>query len=97
LNNGAVVSNIATGLANSGTYTWPIPTTLTPGGNFAIRITRVGSPNVSATSDAFTIAPQTHVFYVNDAAVQAGDFTTAPGSDANSGLDPAHPKASIRA
>jgi Right handed beta helix region/PKD domain/Ser-Thr-rich glycosyl-phosphatidyl-inositol-anchored membrane family len=36
-------------------------------------------------------------YYVNDALVQPGDFTIAPGNDTNSGLDPAHPKASIAA
>ncbi|MDB5331562.1 MAG: hypothetical protein JWP03_2713, partial [Phycisphaerales bacterium] len=36
-------------------------------------------------------------FYVNDGAFTQGDLTTAPGNDANSGLDTAHPKASIQA
>src|SRR5581483_1433614 len=34
--------------------------------------------------------------YVNDSTVGSGDLTTAPGDDANSGLDPAHPKATVQ-
>jgi parallel beta-helix repeat protein len=38
-----------------------------------------------------------HAFYVNDGTVIQDDLTTAPGNDANSGIDTAHPKASIQA
>ena len=64
-----------------------------------IRVSRTAlvSPS-SATSDGtFFLSGPIHTFYVNDGTFQAGDFTTAAGNDANSGLDPAHPKASIRA
>jgi len=45
----------------------------------------------------FSIAAPTHVYYVNGGAVNAtGDWTTAAGNDANDGLTPATPKASIR-
>ena len=35
-------------------------------------------------------------YYVNDGTVSAGDWTTAPGNDANDGLTPTTPKASGR-
>ena len=98
LQGSTVVQSIASGVPNSGQLVWTVPTNLTPGGNYFVRITRNGPPTASGTSAGpFTIQGATHTFYVNDSTVQAGDFTTAPGSDANSGLDPAHPKASIRA
>ena len=37
-----------------------------------------------------------NVYYVNDATVEPGDWTTSPGDDANDGLTPATPKSSIR-
>ena len=36
------------------------------------------------------------IYYVNDGSVSPGDLTTAPGNDANDGLTPATPKASIQ-
>ena len=98
MNGNTVVQNIATGLANIGSYSWNIPTSIAPG-NYSIRVTRNSVPVSSGTSAApFTLSGPVHTFYVNDATVQAGDFTTAPGNDvSNSGLDPAHPKASISA
>ncbi|MFI5378942.1 MAG: right-handed parallel beta-helix repeat-containing protein, partial [Tepidisphaerales bacterium] len=87
-------SNIVTGVTNSGHYTWIPSGSIPPGSNYLIRVTQQGGP--SALSPAvFSLAAQVHTYYVNDATVQAGDWTTAPGNDANSGLDPAHPKASI--
>ncbi|MGA2498773.1 MAG: right-handed parallel beta-helix repeat-containing protein [Tepidisphaeraceae bacterium] len=87
-------SNIITGATNNGHYTWIPSGTIPPGGNYLIRVTQQGG--VSALSPAvFSLAAQVHTYYVNDATVQTGDWTTAPGNDANSGLDSAHPKASI--
>lgn len=92
--NATLQSNIATGVANSGQYNWSPDGSIPPGSSYLIRVTQQGGP--SALSPAvFSLAAQTHQYYVNDATVQAGDWTTAPGNDTNSGLDPAHPKASI--
>ncbi|MFI5378326.1 MAG: right-handed parallel beta-helix repeat-containing protein, partial [Tepidisphaerales bacterium] len=87
-------SNIVTGAANSGHYSWAPSASIPPASNYLIQVTQQGGS--SALSPAvFSLAAPVHTYYVNDATVQAGDWTTAPGNDANSGLDPAHPKASI--
>src|SRR5205823_26012 len=54
-----------------------------------------GAPDVS--NAPFSVAGKTTIYYVNDATVQGGDWTTAAGDDAHDGLSPATPKASIRA
>src|SRR5262249_27301151 len=89
---------IADGVANSGSYSWTIPDTLTPANNYLVRVTRQDASQSSATSSApFAISPPASVFYVNDATFNPGDWTTAPGNDANDGLTPATPKTSIQA
>ncbi|HZL38153.1 MAG TPA: right-handed parallel beta-helix repeat-containing protein, partial [Tepidisphaeraceae bacterium] len=103
LQNGSVVLNIATGLSitgTEGTYAWMIPTAgLTPGTNYVIRVTKTSSnPTLNDSSNAiFAITAPVHGYYVNDNTTAGDQYTTAIGNDANSGLDPAHPKASIRA
>ena len=98
-----LVSNIATGVANNGSYVWSVPSTgITPASDYYIRVTREASspdPAVSAISAAaFTINGSVTSFYVNDNTLDAsGDITTAVGNDANDGLTPATPKASIQA
>jgi parallel beta-helix repeat protein len=92
---GSVVLSIASAVSNNGSYSWAVPTSITAGSNYTIRITR-NTTTAVGSSGAFTISGQTHIYYVNDGTVTTGDLTTAPGSDANSGLDPAHPKASIQ-
>ena len=92
------VLTIASGVANSGQFSWSIPGNVTPANDYIIRITRADLPGSPDSSNApFAIAAPTTVYYVNDGTVQAGDWTTAPGNDANDGLTPATPKASIRA
>ena len=89
---------IATGTANDGDYTWIVPAGLTTASDYFIRVVRPGP--VVGDSPSFSIAPATHFYYVNDDAALPGDVTTAPGSDTNvnnTGLDAAHPKASIQA
>jgi autotransporter-associated beta strand protein/parallel beta-helix repeat protein len=98
------VQNIASNLANTGEYDWTIPPTITPGSNYLVEVTRL--PDQDATTivgqslGPFTIAPPQSNYYVDDpnkSAPDSHDWTTAPGDDTNSGLDPAHPKASIAA
>jgi len=95
LRQGDNVVSIAAGVANSGSYVWTIPTSLTPGSGYTIRVTRNAAPSAIGTSAAFTINAAVYNFYVN-ASATAGTFTTAGGSDANSGLDPADPMATIQ-
>jgi parallel beta-helix repeat protein len=94
---GALSTVISASTANSGSFTWNIPAAFTPG-NYRIRVTRLDAGSVADTSNAlFSIPAPVHLYYVNDNTVVAGDWTTAPGNDANNGLTPATPKASIRA
>ncbi len=88
---------IADDTANDGEFQWTIPNTITPADNYLIRVTR----NDTATSDTsnapFSIGAPITIYFVNDGTVAAGDWTTAAGNDANNGLSPVTPKASIRA
>jgi hypothetical protein len=55
-----------------------------------------GSTNAFSFSIDPDAASSTTVYFVNDGS-QAGDvYTTAVGNDANTGLDPAHPKATVQ-
>ncbi|HEV3341825.1 MAG TPA: right-handed parallel beta-helix repeat-containing protein, partial [Pirellulales bacterium] len=81
------VLTIGTGIANSGSYSWTVPTTLTPAADYVMRVTREDAGAASgASASAFAIAPPINVYYVNDATVNPGDWTSAPGDDANDGL-----------
>ncbi|MEX2185792.1 MAG: right-handed parallel beta-helix repeat-containing protein [Pirellulales bacterium] len=95
--NNAVQLVIADPTANDGEFVWAIPAGFTPG-NYRVRVTRLDAGNQSDTSNnPFAIPAPVNIYYVNDATAEAGDWTTAPGNDANDGFSPATPKASIRA
>jgi parallel beta-helix repeat protein len=97
LQSGSPVLTIASSANNSSqSLNWVIPSSVTPGGNYTIQIT-INSNSATGTSPAFAFAANTHTFYVNDASSAVGDWTTAPGSDANSGLDAQDPKATLQA
>ena len=97
-NDQSLVANIATAVANSGQFSWTVPTTISPGGQYLIRVTRADNHLADTSNASFTITPPIHTYYVNDGSVNfSGDWTTAPGDDTNDGLSPAKPKASIRA
>jgi parallel beta-helix repeat protein len=96
LQNGTPLLAIATGVANSGSYQWTIPNSLTAEGGYTISVTRNAAPTAVGVSSPFIIQGAVTSFYVNGSST-GGIFTTAAGSDANSGLDPAHPKATIQA
>ena len=90
------ILNIATGVANNGEYDWTVPNGIAAANNYYIRVTRAdlpGSPGISLAP--FSIAAATTVFYVNNGTVVPGGLATAPGNDANDGLTPATPKATI--
>ncbi len=96
--NATPVLTIAAGVANNGAFLWTVPSSITPASNFFIQVSRDDLPGVVGLSSApFTITGPVAVYYVNDATVNPGDWTTNPGSDANDGLTPATPKASIQA
>ena len=104
-NNPVFVQNIVTNAPNSGEYDWTLPTTIAPAANYLVQVTRLphngdGTTLVGISPAAFTIAPPQYNYYVDDpnkTVFDSHDWTTAAGNDANSGLDPAHPKASIAA
>ncbi len=72
------------------------PPTSLPTGLYQVEVIRNDGTGLTALSSTFTLAPFAGIYYVNGAST-AGNFTTAGGSDSNSGLDPADPKASIGA
>ena len=90
------VLNIASGVPNNGQFSWTLPNTITPGGNYLVQVTSDEYTGLTATSpQPFTIPAAVHTYYINDGTVNTGDWTTAPGNDSNDGLTPAMPKASI--
>lgn len=92
--NSTPVLSIASGVANSGSFSWSIPSDLTPGTNYQIRVTH---NSLSATSNTFATSAPITQYYVNDGTFASGDFTTAAGDDGNDGFTPATPMASIAA
>ena len=95
---GAVSALVITnGTANDGEFLWQVPGSLSPSANYTLVITRNGGSAPSGTSAVFIITGPVNVYYVNDGSNNVtGDWTTAPGNDANDGLTPATPKASVR-
>jgi len=71
--------------SDTGSYSWTPPTSI-PAGPYQIEIIRNDGTGLSALSATFNLAAFTGTYYVS-----------ASGSDSNSGLDPAHPKADIPA
>ncbi|HEV8292420.1 MAG TPA: right-handed parallel beta-helix repeat-containing protein, partial [Tepidisphaeraceae bacterium] len=88
---------IADDTGNDGEFQWTIPGSITPADNYLIRVTRNDTATSDVSNAAFSIGAAITIYFVNDGTVAAGDWTTAVGNDANNGLSPATPKASIRA
>ncbi len=89
---------ITSSAPNTGSFVWTVPANQTQANDYLIRITRNSGANaVGLSPSPFMITPPVNIFYVNDATVTAGDWTTSAGNDANSGLSPAEPKASLAA
>ena len=65
-------------------------------GAYQVKVIRNDGTGLTSTSGVFNIAAFDGIYYVNGSST-AGVFTTAGGNDSNSGLDPAHPKATIAA
>ena len=92
------VLQVASQVSNDGVYQWTVPTTLAPGNDYLIQVTREDGSGLSAvSSQPFSITLPIHTYYVNSGTVFAGGYATTPGNDANDGLTPATPKASIAA
>ncbi|WP_083749014.1 right-handed parallel beta-helix repeat-containing protein, partial [Pelomonas sp. KK5] len=104
LDNGATWQTLATGLKmdrfGNGSYTWT-PDQATGGNTALIRAVAHAGDGTTVASDTsdepFLIANGGSVFYVNDGSSTGDEYTTAPGNNANSGKDAAHPMASLTA
>ncbi|MCC6640239.1 MAG: right-handed parallel beta-helix repeat-containing protein, partial [Deltaproteobacteria bacterium] len=85
--------------ANDGVHDWVVDPLLFPVSSDArVRITALAAPAVQDVSDtAFRVTPPIFAYYVNDADTAGDEYATAPGNDANDGLDPSRPKATLRA
>ena len=94
---GISVLLIQGGTPNDGEFLWMVSTNEPPSTNYTIEITRNGVSTVGDTSEVFAVTGPINEYFVNDGTNNpAGDWTTAAGNDANDGLTPATPKASVR-
>ncbi|MCC6629566.1 MAG: tandem-95 repeat protein, partial [Chloroflexi bacterium] len=91
-------TTLAAGEANDGSWGWLVDSAVFAAGtDYQIRITSVDAPAVTDLSDAnFSVIAPITFYYVNDGSLAGDEYTTALGSDANDGLSPDQPKASIR-
>ncbi|MGA2256316.1 MAG: right-handed parallel beta-helix repeat-containing protein, partial [Thermoguttaceae bacterium] len=88
---GSTWTTIATGLTmdqyGQGSYDWSIPTTLTPGSQYLVRVVSNNGLHAQGTSPSpFLIANNGHNYYVS-----------AAGNNANSGKTPDQPMANLAA
>ncbi len=98
LQNGSIVQNIATGVPDSGSFLWTIPTGVTLGSGYQVEVTANNGTDPSGLSQQqFLIANNGDNYYINPGATTGAVYTTAPGNDANSGKDPADPMATLAA
>jgi len=90
------VTVITDSTENDGEFAWTVPATIPVGDGYRIRVSRTdGGTLTDSSNGVFSIAPPINIFYVNDGTVATGDWTTAAGSNANDGLSPASPMASL--
>ncbi len=100
LDNGATWSNIAAGLAldrlGAGSFAWT-PTAATAGTQGLLRITETDGTHTLTDQSLvpFMIAPAGQTYYVNDGSKTGDVYTTAVGSDANSGKTSDAPMANL--
>jgi len=94
---------IAAAEQNDGEFAWTIPASIPAGVDYRVEITRLDTQLSATSTGAFAITAPISAFYVNDGSLD-GDVLLGPtgqpmglGDDANDGLTPANPKASIRA
>ncbi len=83
---------------NDGSHLWSVdPVLFAVGDAYRIRVRSIDTPSIlDASNAAFSITPPISVFYVNDGSTAGDQYSTAIGNDANDGLTPATPKATIR-
>ena len=95
---GTTFTTLASGVANSGSYAWTInPAAFAPGTTYVVEVASASNPTIYGISASpFTVAAPVHVYYVN-ASATGGQYTTAGGSDFNSGQSAASPMATLGA
>ena len=82
-------------LATNGLYPWDI-SWLAGGALYRVRATcNQDGAAADRSSRNFGIGSN-HVYYVNDSSTNNDAWCTAPGNDANTGTDQAHPKATVQ-
>ncbi|MHC4179202.1 MAG: right-handed parallel beta-helix repeat-containing protein, partial [Planctomycetota bacterium] len=85
-------------VSDTGVFTWEVTDAFVPSENYGVRVSSASAPTVADTSDeVFRITGPITEYYVNDGDLTGDEYATAVGDDANDGLDPSRPKASIRA
>ena len=83
--------------ANDGHFSWAVPADQPEAGDYSIRVRANQGAEPEAQLPLVRIANDGQHYYVNDGS-RAGDvFTTAVGSDANSGKSPTPPMATLAA
>jgi len=87
-------SNVAINRFGQGELNWTVDRT-TAGSTALVRVTVGSAQAVSRTP--FLLAPASTSYYVNDSSTVGDVYTTAPGNDANSGVSPDKPVASLAA
>jgi uncharacterized repeat protein (TIGR01451 family) len=93
---GTPMLNIASNAPDNGSFAWTIPTTLTPGNVYRVRVSVNDGTGTEALSDTFLVANNGHDYYVNDGSTAGDVFTSAVGNNANSGKTPDQPVADLR-
>ena len=83
--NGTTFTSIATGVAETGSYSWSVPMGLTPG-SYVVQVSSVNDPSILSLSPTFTVTGQITDYYV-----------IPTGSNSNDGLSSSTPMASIQA
>ena len=96
---GVHFTTIATGVANTGQYSWAIDGgVFAAGATYQVRVSSTSTPTIFGLSDQpFTISAPVHAYYINDNSTVGDQYTTAVGNDANSGLTPDAPMATFQA
>ena len=80
---------------DGGTFAWDI-SSMTPGPLYRVRVTPNASPAIGDQSAGDFRIGQQLSFYVNDGLTTNDTWCTAVGNDANDGLSPAAPKATVQ-
>ncbi len=83
---GATFTSIVASVANNGSYAWAVPSGLTAGSNYLIKVTSVSTGTVFGVSPVFTVSGRINDYYISPT---GNDLT-------NNGLSAATPKASIQ-